>query len=55
MHRLAGARTIVTTHRDGPVWRDGDDFEQFTTEIGRDRPDTRAFSAHQMGSCRMGR
>ena len=55
MHRLAGARTIVTTHRDGPVWRDGDDFEQFTTEIGRDRLDTRAFSAHQMGSCRMGR
>jgi choline dehydrogenase-like flavoprotein len=54
MHRLAGARTIVTTHRDGPIWRDGDDFEQFKTEIGRHRDDTRAFSAHQMGSCRMG-
>ena len=27
MHRLAGARAIVTAHWGGPVWREGDDFD----------------------------
>jgi hypothetical protein len=54
MHRLAGATTIVTSHRAGPAWRRGEDFSAFLTDIGRVRNDTRAFSAHQMGSCRLG-
>lgn len=55
MHRLAGAKEIVTSHTRGPRWREGDDFDAFLAEIGCERTDTRAFSAHQMGSCRMGR
>jgi choline dehydrogenase-like flavoprotein len=55
MHRLAGAREIVTSHTRGPRWREGEDFDSFLSEIGSERADTRAFSAHQMGSCRMGR
>jgi choline dehydrogenase-like flavoprotein len=54
MHRLAGARAVVTAHRGGPCWRSGDDFDAFLADIGAHRSDTRAFSAHQMGSCRMG-
>jgi choline dehydrogenase-like flavoprotein len=54
MHKLAGAVGIVTTHAGGPEWREGDDFDSFLEAIGAERPDTRAYSAHQMGSCRMG-
>jgi choline dehydrogenase-like flavoprotein len=55
LHRAAGAREIFPFHPNGPRWRDGEDFEAFLDAL-RAVPmaDCTAFSAHQMGSCRMG-
>ena len=58
LHRAAGAREIYTTHTEGLRWRHGDDFDAFVGRLeaaayGAD--DVTCFTAHQMGSCRMGR
>jgi choline dehydrogenase-like flavoprotein len=57
LHRAAEAKEIVTFYQRPITWREGDDFEAFLAEIEREpllANDFAAFSAHQMGSCRMG-
>jgi choline dehydrogenase-like flavoprotein len=58
MHEAAGARRIVTLHRREHRWDRGDDFDAFLRKV-HDGPlspyEHAIFSAHQMGSCRMGR
>jgi len=57
LHRAAGAKEILTTFQSPIAWREGEDFEAFlaSIEAGSLAPnDCAAFSAHQMGSCRMG-
>jgi choline dehydrogenase-like flavoprotein len=57
LHRAAGAKEIITTF-EGPVaWREGEDFDSFLAGIesaSLAANDFAAFTAHQMGSCRMG-
>jgi choline dehydrogenase-like flavoprotein len=57
LHRAAGAREILTTFQEPLTWREGEDFDAFLAELEA-RPWTAnefsAFTAHQMGSCRMG-
>jgi len=58
LHRAAGASEILTFYqRPSLSWREGENFEAFLAEIERgslEPNDVAAFSAHQMGSCRMG-
>jgi len=59
LQRAAGAKEIIAFYQ-RPVlqWREGEDFEAFLAEIERGSlaaNDIAAFTAHQMGSCRMGR
>jgi choline dehydrogenase-like flavoprotein len=57
LHRAAGAREVITTFQPAIAWREGEDFDAFVSEIeaGSLAPnDLAAFTAHQMGSCRMG-
>jgi choline dehydrogenase-like flavoprotein len=57
MHRAAGAREILTTFQQPTSWREGEDFDAFIAAIeggSLQANDFAAFSAHQMGSCRMG-
>ncbi|HEX7610218.1 MAG TPA: FAD-dependent oxidoreductase [Solirubrobacteraceae bacterium] len=57
MHRAAGAREILTTFQQPTSWREGEDFDAFIAAIegaSIEANDVAAFSAHQMGSCRMG-
>jgi choline dehydrogenase-like flavoprotein len=57
LQRAAGAREIVTLYQRPLIWREGDDFDAFLAEIEKgslDANDVAAFTAHQMGSCRMG-
>ncbi|MFF5112848.1 FAD-dependent oxidoreductase [Streptosporangium sp. NPDC000509] len=55
MHHAAGANEIFTFHWSDLRWRRGEDFDGYLDEL-RAVPadDYTAFSAHQMGSCRMG-
>ncbi|UGS33823.1 Oxygen-dependent choline dehydrogenase [Capillimicrobium parvum] len=55
LHRAAGAKEVFTFHFTERRWREGEDFEAFLDEL-RDAPaeDVTAYSAHQMGACRMG-
>ncbi|HYM55732.1 MAG TPA: FAD-dependent oxidoreductase [Solirubrobacteraceae bacterium] len=58
LHRAAGAQEILTFYQ-RPVlsWREGEDFEAFLGAIEQgslQANDIAAFTAHQMGSCRMG-
>jgi choline dehydrogenase-like flavoprotein len=58
LHRAAGAQEIVTFfQRPTLSWREGEDFDAFLAQIEQ-RPlaanDIAVFTAHQMGSCRMG-
>ena len=57
MHEAAGASEMQALSRKAPVWRRGDDLEAFVAAI-REAPlvprETAIFSAHQMGTCRMG-
>lgn len=55
MHQAAGAREIFTFHWSPRHWRQGEDFDGYL-QLLRETPveDYTAYSAHQMGSCRMG-
>ncbi|GAB2587191.1 GMC oxidoreductase [Paractinoplanes abujensis] len=55
MHREAGATEIFTFHWSDQRWRSGEDFDAYLQQL-TDSPinDHTAFSAHQMGSCRLG-
>ncbi len=55
MHREAGATEILTFHWSDQRWKRGEDFDAYLTRLA-DSPidDHTAFSAHQMGSCRLG-
>jgi len=57
LHRAAGAKEILTTFQQPTAWRDGEDWDAFIASIEAGSlaaNDCSAFSAHQMGSCRMG-
>ena len=55
LHRAAGAHEIFTFHFTERRWREGEDFDAFLETLA-DAPveDVTAYSAHQMGACRMG-
>lgn len=58
VHVAAGACEVRTLHNQPVVWRRGDDLGDFIAQIGcaRYEPNTLLLgSAHQMGTCRMGR
>jgi choline dehydrogenase-like flavoprotein len=57
LHRAAGAKEITTLYQEPVIWRDGEDFDAFLATIERASlapNDMIAFTAHQMGSCRLG-
>ncbi|MEO7198041.1 MAG: GMC family oxidoreductase [Solirubrobacterales bacterium] len=57
LHEAAGAIEMQALSKRTPVWRRGDDLEAFLTAVGELSMAPREiglFSAHQMGSCRMG-
>ena len=54
LHRARGAREIFTFHWDDPAWREGDDFDAYLARLEAAPYEGLAFSAHQMGSCRLG-
>ena len=57
LHRAAGAVEIFTAHASELRWRVGEDFEEFLARVDAasyDPNDVACFTAHQMGSCRMG-
>ncbi|MGH2950548.1 MAG: FAD-dependent oxidoreductase [Solirubrobacterales bacterium] len=57
MHHAAGAGEIFTAHARELRWRRGQDFERFAERVGGASyaaNDVTCFTAHQMGSCRMG-
>jgi len=58
VHEAAGAREIVGSGLRAPDWRRGDDLESFVAALNGLEIKPReyvTFSAHQMGTCRMGR
>ncbi|HEX8075283.1 MAG TPA: GMC family oxidoreductase, partial [Thermoleophilaceae bacterium] len=57
LHHAAGAKAIYSLAGGLPSWRYGDDFDAFVERCWRvpqRAGGQRLFSAHQMGSCRMG-
>ena len=58
LQRAAGAREIITFFQRPVIsWREGEDFDAFLAQIEQGSlaaNDVAAFTAHQMGSCRMG-
>ena len=57
LHRAAGAKEIVTLFQQPVVWSEGEDFDAFVADIEQASlaaNDVAVFTAHQMGSCRMG-
>ena len=58
LHHAAGAGEIFTLHADTVGWQRGQDFDAFLRKV-EEAPygplDITCFSAHQMGSCRMGK
>ncbi|MFL5893417.1 MAG: aldehyde dehydrogenase family protein [Solirubrobacterales bacterium] len=58
LHDVAGAERIVSIGRTAPTWERGDDLEAFIDAVTSHSLAPREFgifTAHQMGSCRMGR
>jgi choline dehydrogenase-like flavoprotein len=58
IHEAAGAREIVGSHLRAPDWTRSEDLETFISKLNELPIAPRefvTFSAHQMGSCRMGR
>jgi choline dehydrogenase-like flavoprotein len=57
LHRAAGAVEIFTAHSRSVRWRHGDDFAEYLEQVDGASyapNDIACFTAHQMGSCRMG-
>ena len=57
LHEAAGAHQIGPLAEGAPTWRRGDDLEAFISTVKRipfRAGGYKLFSAHQMGSCRMG-
>ena len=57
LHRAAQAKEIVTLYQTPVTWREGEDFDAFLAQIEQgslEANDVAIFTAHQMGSCRMG-
>lgn len=57
LHRAAGAQEVFTLHEQETRWREGEDFDQFLAAVegaSYAPNDVSCFTAHQMGSCRMG-
>jgi acyl-CoA reductase-like NAD-dependent aldehyde dehydrogenase/choline dehydrogenase-like flavoprotein len=57
VHEAAGAERIIALSRNRLVWSRGEDFDAFLTRLrdcSLDPHEHAVFSAHQMGSCRMG-
>jgi choline dehydrogenase-like flavoprotein len=57
LHSAAGAKEIMTLHRKPVSWKEGEDFDRFLRSIEEapyDANEVAMFSAHQLGSCRMG-
>jgi choline dehydrogenase-like flavoprotein len=55
VHHAAGAAEIFTFHWSPHHWRRGEDFEAYIEQLEAAAPEEyTAYSAHQMGSCRMG-
>jgi choline dehydrogenase-like flavoprotein len=57
LHAAAGAREVVAVAAGAPRWRSGEDLEQFIAgvqQIALGAGGWTLFSAHQMGTCRMG-
>ncbi|MFA9431765.1 GMC family oxidoreductase N-terminal domain-containing protein [Egicoccus sp. AB-alg2] len=57
LHAAAGARVIFDTHRSLAMWRRGEDLDAFVGRVqdaGEGAGHRTLFSAHQMGSARMG-
>jgi acyl-CoA reductase-like NAD-dependent aldehyde dehydrogenase/choline dehydrogenase-like flavoprotein len=57
LHAAAGAEQIIGGGRRGPIWERGDDLEAFIDAVVSHSLAPRewaVFTAHQMGSCRMG-
>jgi choline dehydrogenase-like flavoprotein len=57
LHKAAGASQIFTLHSREVRWRQGEDFEDYLSRLesaSYGPCDVACFTAHQMGSCRMG-
>ena len=55
MHRAAGATEIFTFHWNDLRWRKGEDFEEYLQALTDASAESyTGYTAHQMGSCRMG-
>jgi choline dehydrogenase-like flavoprotein len=54
LHRARGASEIFTFHWEDLRWREGEDFDGFVERLESSPNDRVAYSAHQMGSCRLG-
>jgi choline dehydrogenase-like flavoprotein len=57
IHHAAGAKAIVSLAAGSPMWRYGDDLDAFVARVTRmplRAGGQKLFSAHQLGSCRMG-
>jgi choline dehydrogenase-like flavoprotein len=54
LHRTRGAREIFTFHWDDLAWHEGEDFDAYVAHLEKAPYEGLAYSAHQMGSCRLG-
>jgi choline dehydrogenase-like flavoprotein len=57
LHAAAGAERILTLHRRRTAWNSGEDLERFVEGLesaSYGDGEVTIFSAHQLGSCRMG-
>lgn len=57
LHKAAGALEVFTGQSREVRWKQGEDFEEFLGRVeaaSYEPNDVACFTAHQMGSCRMG-